>query len=103
MTYAVLALPFLAVAVGVLVAGAILRRPGRRWWVAVAATCVVLVTLTLVFDNLMVAADLFRYDEENLSGLRVGLVPIEDLAWPVVAALGLPGLALLTGDPGEQT
>lgn len=95
MTYGALALPFVGLSVVVLVLAALLRRPDRRWWLATAATLVALLVLTIVFDNLMIAADLFRYDDEHTSGLTVGLAPVEDLAWPVAAALGLPALALL--------
>lgn len=95
MTYGALAVPFVGLAVVVLVLAARLRRPDRRWWTATAATLVALLVLTIVFDNLMIAADLFRYDDEHTSGLTIGLAPVEDLAWPLAAALGLPALALL--------
>jgi lycopene cyclase domain-containing protein len=97
MTYAGLAVPFLVLAVGVLVAGATVRRPGRTWWLATAGTLVALLVLTLVFDNLMIAVDLFRYRSDQTSGVLLGRAPVEDLAWPVAAALGLPGLRLLVG------
>jgi lycopene cyclase domain-containing protein len=95
MTYAGLAMPFLLLALVVLVAGATVRRPGRTWWLATAGTLVALLVLTVVFDNLMIAVDLFRYRSDQTSGVLVGRAPIEDLAWPVAAALGLPGLWLL--------
>ena len=43
----------------------------------------------------MIAADLFRFDQAQLSGIRIGLAPLEDLAWPVAAAAILPALTLL--------
>ena len=95
MTYAGLAVPFLTVAVTLLVVGATVRRPGRSWWLATGLTLVSLLVLTIVFDNLMIAVDLFRYESDQTSGLTVGLAPVEDLAWPVAVALGLPGLWLL--------
>lgn len=95
MTYAGLAVCFLAAAAFVLVAAAVLRRPDRRWWLATAATALALVLLTVIFDNLMIAADLFRFDEAQLSGIQIGLAPLEDLAWPVAAAATLPALTLL--------
>ena len=95
MTYAGLAVCFLAAAALVLVAAAVLRRPDRRWWLATAATALALVLLTVIFDNLMIAADLFRFDEAQLCGIRIGLAPLEDLAWPVAAAATLPALTLL--------
>jgi lycopene cyclase domain-containing protein len=97
MTYAGLAVPFVGVAVAVLLAGAAVRRPGRTWWLATGLTLVALLVLTVVFDNLMIAVDLFRYQDDQVSGVQVGLAPVEDLAWPVAAALGLPGLWLLVG------
>ena len=69
MTYAGLAVPFLTVAVTLLVVGAAVQRPDATWWRA--------------------------------TGLTVGLAPVEDLAWPVAAALGLPGLWLLL-EGGER-
>jgi lycopene cyclase domain-containing protein len=95
MTYAGLAVPFLLIAVALLGAGVVVRRPPRAWWLATGATLASLLMLTIVFDNLMIAVDLFRYDADQVSGVTVGLAPIEDLAWPVAAALGLPSLWLL--------
>lgn len=97
MTYASLAVPFLGLAALVLLIAALLRRPDARWWQRTAVTLVVLLVLTIVFDNLMIAADLFRYEDDLTSGLQVGLAPLEDLAWPVAVSLGLPALGLLLG------
>ncbi|MBM9458922.1 lycopene cyclase domain-containing protein [Nocardioides sp. zg-536] len=95
MTYPLLALPFLALAATVLAVAALRHRPGVRWWRATGLTMLSLLVLTVVFDNVMIAADLFRYSEEHLLGLHVGLAPIEDLAWPLAAGLGLPAVQLL--------
>lgn len=98
MTYAGLAVCFLAASALVLVAAAVLRRPDRRWWLATAATALALVLLTVIFDNLMIAADLFTYPDEHISGIRIGLAPIEDFSYPVCAAFLLPAIgALLPG------
>jgi lycopene cyclase domain-containing protein len=99
MTYAGLAVPFLALAATALLLATVLRRPGRDWWVATGITLVALLVLTVVFDNLMIAVDLFRYRDDQVSGVSVGLAPVEDLAWPVAAALGLPALGLLLEGP----
>lgn len=99
MTYAGLALAAVAGALVVALVVARVRRLGVGWWAATALAAVVLVALTVVFDSLMIAADLFRYDDAALLGVRVWLTPVEDLAWPVVAALLLPALwALADGD-----
>jgi len=92
MTYPMLSLVFVVGAAAVLLVSARLRRPDRLWWTATVLTLVALLVLTVVFDNVMIAADLFRFREEAMSGLYLLLAPVEDLAWPVAAALGLPPL-----------
>lgn len=99
MTYLGLALVFLAASAAVAVVAAAVRRPGRTWWAATAAVAAALLVLTAVFDSLMIAADLFRYDEGALAGVRVWLTPVEDLAWPLAAVLLLPALWELLGGP----
>ena len=37
--------------------------------------------LTAVFDNVMIAVGLVTYPAEHLSGLRIGLAPLEDFAY----------------------
>ena len=57
----------------------------------------VLLTLTAVFDNVMIAAGLFTYPPEHLSGLHIGLAPVEDFAYPLAAAFLIPAVwTLLT-------
>ena len=102
MTYAGLAVCFLAASALVLVAAAVLRRPDRRWWLATAATALALVLLTVIFDNLMIAADLFRFDESALTGIHVGLAPIEDFAWPLAATILVSSLSLLLSRPARH-
>ncbi|WP_113718574.1 lycopene cyclase domain-containing protein [Arthrobacter dokdonensis] len=100
MNYAHLNALFLIPALAVLVA-ALARAGGKPWRgssrpvAAVAATLVVLVVLTGVFDNLMIGSGLFGYAGDALAGAHVGLAPVEDFAYPAAAALLLPGLWLL--------
>jgi lycopene cyclase domain-containing protein len=94
MTYALLILPFLAVTAVVTAISA--RRPGfGRRMRASAVTAVALLLLTAVFDNLMIAAGLFTYPPEHLSGLRIGLAPLEDFSYPLCAAFGIPAVLTL--------
>lgn len=92
MTYALLAALVVAGSLAVAVVASAVRGLGARWWATVGLTAAVLVVLTVVFDSLMIAADLFRYGDDALLGATVWLTPVEDLAWPVVAALLLPSL-----------
>ena len=82
-------LAIVAVVAGVL---AYRARVGRRWWLQVTLAWVVLTVLTIVFDSIMIAADLFRFDEAKLTGVTLWLAPVEDLAWPLAAALLLPAV-----------
>ena len=71
------------------------RQDKRRILLSVLSSLVVMVALTAVFDNVMIASGLFDYAGHTLNGIRVGLAPIEDFAYPTAAALLLPGLWLL--------
>ncbi|MGC5627992.1 lycopene cyclase domain-containing protein [Georgenia sp. Z1344] len=99
MTYLVLCAIFLPLSALVLAAG--LLRSGRAralvraWWLPALVTAALLAVLTVVFDNLMVAAGLFDYDWDGLTGVRLGRIPVEDLAYPLGALVLLPGVWLL--------
>lgn len=97
MTYAGLAGIFLVLSAAVLVAAAVARRPRASWWAATALTATSLLVLTVVFDSLMILADLFRYGEGAAPAFLLWKAPVEDLAWPLAAVLALPALwALLS-------
>lgn len=94
MTYALISLPF--VVVGGIVAGLATRsrpRPARRRrWTATAIAGIVLLVLTAVFDTVMIGAGLFGYADGTRLGPTIGLAPIEDFAYPIVAVLLVPGV-----------
>ncbi|MDD7929955.1 lycopene cyclase domain-containing protein [Microbacterium thalli] len=97
-TYPLILIPFVAVTLIVTLATARRPRFGRRMgWSALAA--VGLLALTAVFDNVMIAVGLFTYPEAHLSGIRVGLAPIEDFAYPLCAAFLVPAVATLLERP----
>lgn len=64
----------------------------RRWFRAAAGATTALLVLTAVFDNVMIAAGFFSYREDALAGPHLGLAPIEDFAYPLVAGLLLGAL-----------
>jgi lycopene cyclase domain-containing protein len=102
MTYALIVLPFAALTlVSVLLT---LRRPGfARRMAASGIAAAVLVALTAVFDNIMIAAGLFTYPAEQISGVRIGLAPIEDFSYAVCAAFLIPALFTLLPAPHRAT
>ena len=96
MTYWLLNVCFLAPAALVLALALLRRRrsgnSNRTFLLRLAGTAAVLLLLTAVFDNLMIAVDLFGYNPERISGAFLGLAPLEDFAYPLAAVLVLPAL-----------
>ena len=96
MTYPLIVAPFLLLAAVVTVLTVRRGRFGRRM-AASGLAAIVLLTLTAVFDNIMIAAGLFTYPGEHLSGWHIGLAPIEDFSYPLAAAFLIPAVwTLLT-------
>ncbi|MER7796319.1 lycopene cyclase domain-containing protein [Microbacterium sp. NPDC096154] len=99
MTYVLLCAVFLAISIGVAAAsrwragGAASRRRVRPAALILAGA--VLLVLTAVFDNVMIAAGLFAYADDRVSGLAIGRAPIEDFAYPLAAVILLPALWML--------
>jgi len=95
-TYWLLNLCFLLPAALVLAAALLRRRraghSNRTFLLRLAGTAAVLLLLTAVFDNLMIAVDLFGYNPDRISGAFLGLAPLEDFAYPLAAVLALPAL-----------
>jgi lycopene cyclase domain-containing protein len=83
------------------VALVVLARAGRRVLVPALIGLVVLVALTAVFDNVIVGTGIVAYDGSRILGLRIGVAPIEDFSYCVVAALALPALWVLLGRRGR--
>lgn len=105
MTYLLLAVPFVLVAVLVLVWSLRAMSPPqrRRRLIAVGTAIIVLFVLTAVFDSIMIATGLFAYSDEQRLGLEIGLAPIEDFAYPLVCALVVPAVwSLLSASGGDR-
>ncbi len=100
MTYWLINIPFLAAAGLVFAAAIALRRaPSAR---ALLMATGVMMLLTAVFDNAIIGFGLVDYDEELISGLRVGFAPIEDFAYTVAALLIIPALwHVMAARPGK--
>lgn len=106
-TYGWLSLAFLgAAALVALVALVVAARRGavlRRAVIPLTVSAGVLVVLTAVFDNAMIAVGLMQYSAAHTSGLHVGAAPLEDFAYPIAGLILLPSLWVLfapsTGSP----
>ena len=97
LNYTQLNLVFLGIAV-VVATVAWFRRPSyRRMLPASGLALAAVLLLTAVFDNIMIGVGLVDYDPALISGLFVGIAPVEDFAYPVAAALLLPATWSLLG------
>lgn len=83
-TYLILNLGFLALVL--VLFRRHLRRPTKAWWLTLGA----LLVLTAIFDNLMIWAGIFSYQPTLILGLHIGLAPIEDFMYAVLAAVLVP-------------
>jgi lycopene cyclase domain-containing protein len=101
MTYWLINIPFLVAASLVLGAAVAMRRaPGGR---ALLIAAGIMMFLTAVFDNAIIGFGLVDYDEALISGLRIGVAPVEDFAYTVAALLIVPALWHLLGAPVRKT
>ena len=58
-------------------------------WRAIGFTMIWMLLTTLVFDNVIIALGIVGYDPEKISGILLGLAPIEDFAYTVVSVLAV--------------
>lgn len=83
MTYLGLAIATVVVAVAGL---AIARK--RINWLAWVIAALVLISMTALFDNLIILSGIVAYEESLISGIKLWLAPIEDFSYTLFA-LGL--------------
>lgn len=99
-TYWAINAVFLAVVALVVLAALLVRRAPR--WRAVGLTAVPLLLLTAVFDNVIIGVGLVDYDPAVISGVRLGIAPVEDFAYTVAAVVLLPSLWALLERRGTR-
>ena len=90
MTYTLLNLVFLVPAAILAIVATRRADDRRRFLRGLGLTLLVVLALTAVFDNVMIGIGLVAYEAEHLSGLFIGIAPIEDFSYAVFAALVLP-------------
>ena len=64
-------------------------------WLPLLGIVGILLLVTAVFDNVMIGIGLVGYDAGKISGVFIGIAPLEDFAYAVAAAIALPSLWLL--------
>ena len=61
-------------------------------WRGIGLAAIVVLILTAVFDNVLVATGIVGYDPALISGAKVGVAPLEDFAYAIAALILLPSL-----------
>lgn len=87
MTYLLMNLGFMLIAFVVL--NVFVRKTP---WKTVLWTMLSMLLLTLIFDNVIIGLDIVAYDPQKVSGVFLGLAPIEDFAYTVVAVLAVSSI-----------
>ncbi len=87
MTYLLMNLSFMLIAFVVL--NVFVRKTP---WKTVLWAMLSMLLLTLIFDNVIIGLDIVAYDPEKVSGVFLGLAPIEDFAYTVVAVLAVSSI-----------
>ena len=70
--------------------------------IPLVATVVLLCALTMVFDTLMISADLYVFDPDKILGVYLWGAPLEDFAYAIAAAVGMPVLWVVLGRRRRQ-
>ncbi len=91
MTYLTLNAIFLG---AVLIVGLIIRK--QLTWRAIARATGALLVLTAIFDNVIVGTGIVAYDENLISGIKIGFAPIEDFAYSLAAPLLISSIMALS-------
>lgn len=56
-------------------------------WRAIGLATLALLVITAIFDNVIIGLGIVAYDETKISGIMVGLAPIEDFAYSFAAPI----------------
>lgn len=66
----------------------------RRWLTVKPLTfaAILMLTLTAIFDNVIIGTGIVAYDDELLLGVKILYAPIEDFAYTAVALVLVPSL-----------
>ena len=100
MTYWSLNAFFLAFAAVVAIVAIVARRSPS--WRGIGLAAIVVLILTAVFDNVLVATGIVGYDPTLISGAKIGVAPLEDFAYAIAGLILLPALwSLLTPRKAE--
>jgi lycopene cyclase domain-containing protein len=97
MTYFVMNVFFLF---PLLVIGLFMRK--QLPWRAIFWATGALLIITAIFDNLIIGTGIVAYDEELISGIKIGLAPIEDFSYSLAGPLLVAILSKVFGIDNQE-
>ena len=75
----------------------VLKIAPKRISRAMLITFIALLVLTAVFDNLIILASIVGYDASKILGIYIGVAPVEDFMYSLLAVLLVPTLWNILG------
>ncbi|MBC7518184.1 MAG: lycopene cyclase domain-containing protein [Microbacteriaceae bacterium] len=92
-----------AFAISLLVRGRRGQLSGSGLGLVTGIVMAIVLIMTAVFDNVMIGIGLVGYDASRISGVYIGLAPLEDFAYAVAAVILLPSIwVILERAPSES-
>jgi lycopene cyclase domain-containing protein len=65
-----------------------ISKPTKAWWITLAG----LLILTVIFDNIIIGLGIVAYNTDKILNVFVGLAPIEDFFYAILAIVIVPAL-----------
>jgi lycopene cyclase domain-containing protein len=71
-------------------------------WRAILLATGTLLVITAIFDNLIIGTGIVAYDEALISGIKIGLAPIEDFSYSLAGPLLIAILSKVFGLDNQE-
>jgi lycopene cyclase domain-containing protein len=71
-------------------------------WRAIFWATGTLLVITAIFDNLIIGTGIVAYDEALISGIKIGLAPIEDFSYSLAGPLLIAILSKVFGLDNQE-
>lgn len=76
--------------------------PWRPRWLAALGTLGIVGVLTAIFDNAIIGFGIVDYDPSKISGVRIGVAPIEDFAYTLAGCVLIPAVWVVLNRLSER-
>lgn len=76
--------------------------PWRPRWVAALGALGIVGVLTAIFDNAIIGFGIVDYAPSKISGVRIGVAPIEDFAYTLAGCVVIPAVWVVVNRLGTR-